>query len=290
MMAFFAAVRAAHFASLMTIFGAGFFLLLLKRHHLIEMPARAARVLFMSAASLALVSAMAWLVLVAGQMSGDWHAAFDPASIQAVAAETEFGRIALARIAGLGLLWLLCLLQNPWPGRAAILLAALLLGALGLTSHAAASSGGFASIRAANDSVHLLAAGFWLGGLIVLAVLVARHHHEPVTLRGPFQLFSAWGTIAVALLILSGVSNAAVILPVKSVSAHSAYAQLLAAKITLALAMIALAVVNRMQLVPALRDGDSMTARFLARSVRAEILLGALVVGIVGYLGLMPPV
>jgi putative copper export protein len=93
----------------------------------------------------------------------------------------------------------------------------------------------------------------------------------------------------VALVVLSGISNAAVILPVKSVSAHSAYAQLLAVKITLALAMIALAVINRMQLVPALRDGENATARFLARSVRAEILLGALVVAIAGYLGLMPP-
>lgn len=289
MTAVFASVRAMHFASLMAIFGAGFFLLLLRRYHLIEMPARAARVLFISAASLALASSVAWFVLVAGQMSGDWHAALHPAVIKAVATETEFGRIAVMRIAGLILLWLLCLLQNPSPGRATVLLAALILGALGLTSHVAASSGGFALIRAANDSVHLLAGGFWLGGLIVLAVLVARHHREPVTLRGPFQLFSAWGTIAVALLVLSGVSNAAVILPVKSVSAHSAYAQLLAIKITLALAMIALAVINRMQLVPALRDGESATTRFLARSVRAEILLGALVVGIAGYLGLMPP-
>jgi putative copper resistance protein D len=253
------------------------------------MPARAARVLFISAASLALVSSVAWLVLVAGQMSGDWHAALDPAAIGAVAAETEFGRIAVMRIAGLALLWLLCLLQMPSPGRAGVVLAAFLLGALGLTSHAAASSGGFALVRAANDSVHLLAAGFWLGGLIVLAVLVARHHRQPVSLRGPFQLFSAWGTAAVALLVLSGVSNAALILPVKSVSAHSAYAQLLAIKITLALAMIALAAINRMQLVPALRDGECATTRFLARSVRAEILLGALVAGIAGYLGTMPP-
>jgi copper resistance protein D len=290
MTAIFASVRAIHFASLMTIFGAGFFLLLLRRHHLIEMPVRTARALFMSAASLALVSAIAWLLLVAGQMSGDWHASLDPAAIGAVAAETEFGRIALARIAGLALLWLLCLVQMPSPRPVTVLLAALILGALGLTSHAAASSGGFALIRAVNDSVHLLAASFWLGGLIVLAVLVARHHGEPASLRGPFQLFSAWGTTAVALLVLSGIGNAAVILPVRSVLAHSAYAQLLAVKITLALTMIALAVINRMQLVPALRDGESMTARFLARSVRAEILLGALVVGIAGYLGLMPPI
>ena len=289
MTAVFASVRAIHFVSLMAVFGASFYLLLLRRHHLIEMSARAARVLFAGAASLALVSAIAWLVLVAGQMSGDWHAALDPIVITAVATDTEFGRIAVARIAGLAVLWLLCILQRPSPGYVGVLFAIVTLGALGLTSHAAASSGGFAIVRAANDAIHLLAAGFWLGGLIVLAALVAHFHQAPANLRGPFQLFSTWGTYAVALLVLSGISNAAVILPVSLASAHSAYAHLLAIKITLALGMVALAVVNRMQLVPALRDGENRITRFLGQSVRAELFLGALVVGIAGYLGLMPP-
>jgi copper resistance protein D len=289
MTAVFAFVRAIHFASLMAVFGAGLFLVLLRRHHLIEMSARAARVLFSGASSMALLSAIAWLVLVTGQMSGDWHAALDPSAIKAVAADTEFGRIAVARIAGLVVLWLLCILQRPSPGSVVVFFAACILGTLGLTSHAAASTGGFAFVRAANDAVHLLAAGFWLGGLIVLAVLLVRFYREPSTLRGPFQLFSAWGSYAVALLVLSGITNAAVILPVKWTSAHSAYAHLLEVKITLALGMIALAVINRMQLVPALRDGEYGITWFLGQSVRAEILLGALVVGIAGYLGLMPP-
>ena len=87
----------------------------------------------------------------------------------------------------------------------------------------------------------------------------------------------------------SGISNAASILPVRAVSSQSAYTDVLAIKIMLALTMIALAVINRMQLVPALGDGENKVTRFLARSVVAEILLGALIVGIAGYLGLMPP-
>ena len=285
----FAAVRAIHFASLMAIFGAGTYLVLLRRHLRIEMPARAAQILFAWAATLALVSAVAWLFLVAGQMSGDWRAALDPVAIRLVASGTAFGRIAVWRIAGLSVLWLLLLFRGPSPSLIVAIVAALLLGALGLTSHAAASSGDFGLVRAANDAVHLLAAGFWLGGLLVLAALLWRHHRVPTSLRGPFHLFSAWGTYAVALLVLSGISNAASILPVRSISSHSAYTDVLAIKIMLALTMIALAVINRMQLVPALGDGENKVTRFLAHSVAAEILLGALIVGLAGYLGLMPP-
>jgi copper resistance protein D len=285
----FAAVRAIHFASLMAIFGAGTYLVLLRHRLRIEMPARAARILFASAATLALVSAIAWLSLVAGQMSGDWRETLDPAAIRVVATGTAFGKIAVWRIAGLGALWLLCFFPSPSRNRIAAVIAALLLGALGLTSHAAASSGDFGLMRAANDAIHLLAAGFWLGGLIVLAALMARHHREPASLRGPFHLFSAWGTYAVALLVLSGISNAASILPVQSVSSHNAYADILAIKITLALVMIALAVINRMQLVPALGGGENKVTRFLARSVGAELVLGTVIVCIAGYLGLMPP-
>ena len=159
----FAAVRAIHFASLMAIFGAGTYLVLLRRHLRIEMPARAARILFAWAATLALVSAVAWLFLVAGQMSGDWRAALDPVAIRLVASGTAFGRIAVWRIAGLSVLWLLLLFRGPSPSLIVAIVAALLLGALGLTSHAAASSGDFGLVRAANDAVHLLAAGFLAG-------------------------------------------------------------------------------------------------------------------------------
>jgi hypothetical protein len=59
MIAFFAAVRAIHFASLMAIFGAGAFLALLRSRLHIEVPAIAARILFATAATLALITAVA---------------------------------------------------------------------------------------------------------------------------------------------------------------------------------------------------------------------------------------
>ena len=290
MIALLAAIRAAHFMSLMAAFGAGVFQTLLRRHRLGEAPARTTRVFFPAMATLGLITAVIWLFMAAGQMAGDWHAALDPGTLKIVLGQTKFGRIAVWRIGGLMLFWIVCLGRGRSRDLAAALLTALLLGSLALTSHAAAAEGGLPPLaRAGNDAVHLLAAGFWVGGLIVLGALVWSRHAAPSTLIAPFRLFSRWGTVAVALLVLSGITNAAIILPIHAVTPHNAYADLLAIKIALALGMIALAVINRQQLVPALGSHNGRLVRQLAASVAAEIFSGALVIGIVGYLGQMPP-
>lgn len=282
-----AVVRAIHFASLMAIFGASAYGTLLRVELGAEAPPRL-RGLFAGAATLAFVTAIVWFGLIVAQMSGDWHGAFDPASLKAVATETRFGQIFLARVAGLATLWVVCLFRRPARSFAPALLAGILLCALGLTSHAAANSGHFPLLRAGNDAVHLLAGGFWLGSLLVLAMLVARDSN-PAALLAPLRLFSDWGTWAVIALVLSGIVNAASILPRDFLSLPSAYADLLLAKVTLALAMIALASVNRWRVAASMQSGDANATRRLARNVGAEIVLGILIVSIAGTLGTLPP-
>lgn len=289
MMGLFAGIRALHFASLMAIWGASLYLVLLKRAQGMGIPANLTRTAVAVAASLALATAILWLGLVAGQMSGDWSAACDPGTIWAVAAHTRFGHVWLARIGGLVLLWLVALAMRRAPLALVACLAALLLGSLGLISHAAAASGEFGLGRALGDAIHLLTAGFWLGSLLVLAVLARLHRRAPEELFAPFRLFSLWGIYAVALLVVTGLINAASILPVHSISFRSAYADVLGSKIVIALVMIALAICNRSQLLPALRNREKGAVKSLARNVVAEIVLAFLVIAIVGYLGLMPP-
>lgn len=280
----FAAIRAAHFLSLMAAFGAASFGALLARHQMPGPPERWARAFFPAAAAIGLFTAILWLVLAAAGMTGG---PLDPAAVKLVASATEFGRIAVWRILGLGLLLALCLVRMRL-GAVAVL-TALLLASLGLTSHAAAEAGAMPLLRAGNDALHLLTAGFWVGGLVVLAILVRQHHKQPEYLAAPFHLFSRWGTPAVAVLVLSGIANAAAILPVRALSTNNAYVDILGVKIALALVMIVLAIVNRLELVPLLGAGNRTVAGRLSRSVLAEILLGMLVIGIVGYLGQMAP-
>jgi putative copper resistance protein D len=285
----FAAVRALHFLSLMAGFGAAAFLTLLSAHSLGGPPERMIRVLFPAAAALAFVTALFWFALVAGNMVGDAGKAFDPTTLKLVASDTEFGRIAVWRVAGLALFFILCLSPRPERMKWLAALAGLLLASLGLTSHAAAAAGEFPLLRAGNDALHLLCAGFWVGGLMVLAGLLGQDRHTPQNLIAPFRLFSRWGTTAVAMLIASGIVNAASILPLKTITPHNAYAEVLAAKIALALFMIGLAVANRLQLVPALGIRNGHLTQQLALNVAAEILLGVAVIAIVGYLGQMAP-
>jgi copper resistance protein D len=283
----FAAVRAVHFISLMVVFGAAALSALLRAHKIAGPPDRMTRIVFPAAAALGFVTAIAWFFVVAGRMLGDWRGMLDPANLRLVATATAFGRVAVWRMAGLALM--LCLSPARTRTGMTAALAALLLGSLGLTSHAAAAAGDLPLLRAGNDAAHLLAAGFWIGGLVVLASFVRQHLRQPQKLVAPFRLFSRWGSVAVVVLIFSGIVNAASILPAHSLSTANSYVDILAVKIVLALGMVVLAVVNRLELVPALDAGHANTARQLSLSVFAEIILGIVVIAIVGYLGQMAP-
>ena len=278
-----------HFAGLMTVFGAAAFLALLRACRIAMPPERTLYVLFPAAAGLSFLTGGVWLLLVVGNMAGDWRAGFNASMLSLVTTSTEFGRIALWRLVGLVLLFALSLGRVTARPKILALVSALLLAALGLTSHAAAAAGALPMLRAAGDALHLLTAGFWVGGLAMLAVIIARDYDDPQKLIAPFRLFSRFGTVAVALLVTSGIANAMAILPVNAMSPRNAYADLLAFKIALALSMIALATTNRFQLVPAIGFANGGVVRQLRYSVFAEIALGALVIAVVGYLGQMAP-
>lgn len=292
MIAIFALVRGVQLASLMAVFGAGAYLVLLRRQAATEIPLSGLGAFFTTAATLGLITAIAGLGFVAGQMSGDWRSAFDTGALATVITDTRFGHVFLARVIGLTILLLIWILGRPPRILISTALAALLLGALALTSHAAASGAPGASdlARAGNDMVHLLAGGFWLGGLVVLSTLMWRHGNAPTNLVEPVHIFSVWGTYVVVILVLSGVVNAASILPVATLSRPiSAYVALLIAKVGVASVMIVLAAVNRWRFAPALYGGEVRARQFLALGIGVEIVLGFAVVCIAGYLGHMPP-
>jgi copper resistance protein D len=286
--ALLAAARAIHFASLMSIFGGSAYSTLLQRAGHPGSPVKPTRILFVIASTLALVSGVVWFCLIAGQMSGSWANSADLPTLELAASGTRFGQIFLARFVGLAALWLMCVSMKVNPLAVAIL-AGLVLASLGPVSHAAAMNGDIAFAGASNDAAHLLTAGFWLGGLMILALLVPQHLARPTELAGPLRLFSTWGTLVVALLVATGLTNAALILPTSALSLHNAYFDLLVAKAGLALVMIALAAMNRWRFAPAIRNERPRAVGHLTVSVGVEISLGVAVVGIAGLLGLTTP-
>lgn len=288
MTALLATARAIHFASLMTIFGGSTYAALLRAAGFAGPSTRATRVLFAIAASLAIASGTVWLCLIAGQMSGRWQDSLNPAIIEMVGISTRFGHIFLGRFIGLVALWLMCAREESVRSAAIVILAGLLLASLGPVSHAAAGGDHLVSVGAINDAVHLLTAGFWLGALVVLAIFLRRNWGDPSSLVGALRIFSAWGTVAVALLVISGLLNTISILPVSATSFHNSYFDLLALKVGLASIMIGLASANRWRFAPAVRF-EAGAVQHLAVSVAGEIVLGLTVVTIAAVLGITSP-
>ncbi len=184
---------------------------------------------------------------------------------------------------------LVALTAMVWSGRARATawLAATSLLLIAATSHAAAASPhGMALIGAANDGLHLLTAGYWLGGLCVLLALLGGRPSAPRLPRA-VAIFAEWGMIAVLLLVMTGILNAAMVL--LGTPGHDAplYSALLILKIMLALAMIVLALINHFRLLPRLaRPG---AAAELRKRAKWELALGLAVVGLAGWLALLPP-
>jgi putative copper resistance protein D len=284
-----AAARAIHFASLMAIFGGSTYAVLLRRAGFWKSPPKGVRALFAIAATLAIVSGIIWFCLIAGQMSGSWQGSVDPSVLQLAASGTRFGHIFLTRFIGLIGLWLVCVIKPRRNTLALPILAGLLLVSLAPISHAAASGGDIATTGAVSDAIHLATAGFWLGGLMVLSLLIASHRGDGAALAGSLRIFSFWGSAVVALLAITGVMNALSILPVPMMSLSNPYFDLLLVKVGLTAVMVVLAALNRWRFAPALPGGGERSMRQLASSVGLEIALGLLVVAIVGILGTMAP-
>ncbi|HWD26214.1 MAG TPA: CopD family protein [Rhizomicrobium sp.] len=282
MIALFAFSRTLHFASLMSVFGAAALLLQARG---LGVDGTGLRKLLGAAAFTALATAVLCLCGAGGEMSGDLTAGFEPQVMGSVIAGTYYGHVFLVRIALLVGVALLSLADGAFLWKA--LLSGAALAALGLTSHAAASgTPRYELLRAANDSLHLLASAFWVGGLVVLVPEVWRRTPQLV---GLLTLFSRWGVASVAVLVIAGTLNGVFILGQEGMPWNGTYVTLLAAKIVLAAAMVALALTNRFGVLPALARGEEEAAETIPLTVSAELGAALAILVIVGFLGLTAP-
>jgi putative copper resistance protein D len=280
---FFAGVRAFHYFCLAILFGGAAFEAVLRKH----VPALAIdkRRLYRWAILGALVTALLWLGLTTGQMGGNWADAVNITTLRKVLMDTQFGAGFLIRIGFLLVLGGLCVSNSDAKWRA--LAAAGALAAIAITGHAEASGPPqFGFIGGMNDAVHLLAAGFWIGALILLGSLLTQKASRPFVSQ-MLALFSNRGMIAVALLVMTGIINALTILLSGPGHPATVYVVLLCIKIALALSMVAVAVFNRLRLTPQIARGAGSAA--LRTSIVAELTLAIAILILVGFLGQIIP-
>ncbi|TDV72843.1 copper homeostasis membrane protein CopD [Pseudomonas sp. LP_7_YM] len=279
--------RFVHFGAVLLLFGSGLFRHVLFSSALQSFEASPARrrldQMLVGLTILALLSAVGWLMLTAANMSDDWHGAADPSTLARVLGQTFFGHVWVVHLAlnALALLW--ALFRAPCAPRRWLLLNVLLLLTLAPVGHGAMFDGVRGPLLIVNQMLHLIGVGSWLGGLLMLAVLLITA--SGVDLRGALARFSGLGYGLVALIIVTGMIN------VRALSgaiwpqpALSGFGLVLAVKVTLVLCMLVLAGVNRR-----LARANVLPVRALRVSVLFEGLFGAAALAAVALLGTLPP-
>lgn len=253
---------------------------------------------------LALISGAAWLVGVASDISGKPLGAVLSQDIAgAVLTRTRFGQDWLVRLVLAGSLASCLIVRHFSKSRAsaaggwlALALAAAMLASLAWSGHGAATPGAPGDLHLAADILHLIAAGFWLGTLppLVLLLVIARRPDDALWVevaRVATRRFSQLAMASVTVLLATGLVNTWFLAGTVPALVGTEYGRLLLAKIALFLAMLMAAAVNLLRLTPRL-GGVAAAARTvgqLRRNALIETALGVGVLGIVGVLGRLPP-
>lgn len=273
--------RFLHFTMVLMLFGVWVFRPLLLGHEALldKTLARVSRWL----ASVALVSGIAWLLLITVSMAGAWEAAFDPSTLRLVLGNTFFGQVWRWHLLLNGLLMVVLLtpLHTSLPLR--LVLGGLLLATLAPVGHGAMLDGLSGQLLILNQIIHLTCVGAWLGGLLLLVMILrqpAGHAVREILLR-----FSGVGYALVAGLVITGLINVRVLTgQFWPTPLLSGFALILLIKVLLVSAMLGLALFNRQRI----KDCEQRMAT-LKTSVIMECLLGIGAVAAVSLLGTMPP-
>lgn len=285
--------RFTHFASAMILFGVALFGL----YGGTVMPRQ--RRLVPAMATVVLVSALAWLAAVIVNSTGDWADLTDIDTIRATLTEDPFGQLWARRLALAFLLIVLGLVPGLTERRAGRIaftaLSGILLATLAETGHAGAHKGTEGNLHRINQTVHLLAAGAWLGGLWPLATLLGAalsgSEGALARLRMVVPRFSQMAYVAVALILLSGLVNGIFLVGSPAALAATPYGRVLTLKIALFAAVLVLAAVNRLRYAPRLTAGPSggVPVAPFRRNVLAEQALALGILAAVAYLGTLIP-
>ena len=252
------------------------------------------------AALVVALASLAGFIAQTAIMAGSLSEAVKPASLSFMVTGTALGMAMVIRaaIAFLGLVAVIAVR----PGRAlwslTVALGLVVTASFAWTGHGAATDGPGGLLHLVADIVHAIAAALWPGALAVLTIMLRRRSApDDVAIHRALHGFAGLGTIAVTLLVWSGLVNSWFLIgPARvGVLGGSLYGQLLIAKLVLFVAMLALAAGNRFRLTPtlgaALTGGEDprQALHKLRRSVIAETLAGAVVLAIVAVMGTLAP-
>jgi copper transport protein len=263
----YGAARGLHYAALLLLVGGVVFAVFLWPAADAPWPRR----LLVGAAATGLLCSLAGVVLQGALGGGvSLGSAFDRDIVEA-SLDTRTGE-AWAIRAGLwaAVLAVVALMRRPAFAPAAILmaLAAALVVSLPLAGHADTQEPQALLVPA--DVVHVIAAGAWLGGLVILVVAYWRRTHAPGAAEAT-RRFSSLALYAVLAIAAAGAAQAWFYLDGPGSLFTTTYGVSLLAKIVLLGAIVAIASGNRRRVRDLVRTGA------LKRAMRAEVAVAVLV-------------
>ncbi|MFO2462880.1 copper homeostasis membrane protein CopD [Pseudomonas sp. 15FMM2] len=229
---------------------------------------------------LALISAVIWLLLISASMADTQLPALELSTVQQVLSKTFFGKVWSLHLL-LNMLLVLALFTS-WTN-VRLLLSAGLLVTLAPIGHGAMLDGSSGQLLILNQVVHLLCVGAWLGGLLVLGLIIRQPASDP--LEAILKRFSGLGYWLVAGLLITGLINIRVLTgQFWPTPLFSGFALILLIKVLLVAGMLGLALLNRLRM----RNCEQRLGSLQA-SVAMEWLLGVAAVAAVSLLGTLPP-
>lgn len=245
---------------------------------------------FVAAAGVLLaVASLVWIGLEGAQASGLGLGAAARVALIRDVVRTSFGQVWLVRS---GLALLLALVAGAAVRRRTysrsvefqvLILAVVVAVTPALSGHARVEG----ALAVVSDSLHVISAGVWVGGLVALLFALVQAGGDRWSLATTaVPRFSTIAVIAVAVLIVAGVVSG--FLEVRSWQGlwQTTYGQLLLVKVGLLLPLLALGAFNNRILVPRFREGASsprQRRRFI-RSTVAEVVVMAVIVGVTAAL------
>lgn len=263
---------------------------------------RRLRLLVLSAAGAGAVSAVLGVVLEAATAAGvSFWSAVD-STILGDVLDTRFGTFwaiaaglwvvagAVAALAGLRRGGALVVLSVPL---------VLLLALPGMAGHSSVQSPVWLLLPA--NILHVAAMAAWAGGLVALLVAVpaATRRLEPPDrtrlLAATLARFSPLALLSVIVLLATGIAQSLVEIDAWSELLDTAFGRAVLIKFVLLLVLVGLGAVNRRRTVPRLRalaaehDPPGQAGVELRRTLRAEVLLVAVVIAVTGALAGYPP-
>ncbi len=302
---FLVATRFALFAILMVTVGlAAFNIYALDKAERNEGAAFDARGTLRVLSTLGIVASVIGMLMVAAAMDGVGILSVRGEMIWMLISETDIGIAGIVRICALILALSLCLTNRLAPTALSAsvgLLTSIALASLVWTGHAGATEAAIGHLHRVSDIVHMIAAALWLGGIAGFALLLraptdGHWGNRLFMTHRSLDHFSKVGTVAVALIIFTGLINSSILVGPDRIRLllTTTYGALLLAKIVLVGLMLALAAQNRWRLTPQLaidlENGstvDSVAA--LRRSMVLEGSAALLILGLVAWLGLLEP-